>query len=218
MPLACVLGIAHPPRGASSSSEDRSLVDQSLHAREGATTTNGDGFGVGWYDEGETPRLYRTTHPAWNDRNSRGFLAAGIRSPSSQAHPRLDRHGDSGDEHASLPARTLALDAQRAHPRVSAPAPRAALAVDDSLLSSMRCTTDLEAMFYLAALTFGLEHDPVAAVEQMVRFVEETGRMHGVQDPIQMTVATTDGRTIWAFRYSSEERLARSTSAPAWMP
>jgi glutamine amidotransferase len=78
-----------------------------------------------------------------------------------------------------------------------------ALAVDDSLFTSIEGTTDSEHMFYLA-LTFGLENDPVAAVEQMVRFVEETGRKHGVQDPIQMTIGTTDGRTIWAFRYSSE--------------
>ncbi len=28
-----------------------SLVDQSLHSRLGAETTNGDGFGVGWYGE-----------------------------------------------------------------------------------------------------------------------------------------------------------------------
>ena len=27
---------------------------------------------------------------------------------------------------------------------------------------------------------------------------------HGVEFPIQMTVATTDGESIWAFRYSSE--------------
>ncbi len=32
---------------------DRSLIDQSLHSRLGATTTNGDGFGVGWYDDSE---------------------------------------------------------------------------------------------------------------------------------------------------------------------
>ena len=38
----------------------------------------------------------------------------------------------------------------------------------------------------------------------MVGFVEETGRKHGVEHPIQMTIATTDGRSIWAFRYSSE--------------
>ncbi len=33
--------------------------------------------------------------------------------------------------------------------------------------------------------------------------IEETGQSHGVQHPIQMTVATTDGETTWAFRYSS---------------
>jgi predicted glutamine amidotransferase len=27
---------------------DHSLIDQSLHARLGVETTNGDGFGVGW--------------------------------------------------------------------------------------------------------------------------------------------------------------------------
>ena len=66
---------------------DRSLIDQSLHARQGATTTNGDGFGVGWYQEGESPRLYRSVHPAWNDRNLRE-LAAGISSPLFLAHIR----------------------------------------------------------------------------------------------------------------------------------
>ena len=32
---------------------DHSLIDQSLHSRLGATTTNGDGFGIGWYGAGE---------------------------------------------------------------------------------------------------------------------------------------------------------------------
>jgi glutamine amidotransferase len=41
-------------------------------------------------------------------------------------------------------------------------------------------------------------------VAQAVGFIEETGRRHGVEHPIQMTVATTDGSTTWAFRYSSE--------------
>ena len=70
---------------------DRSLIDQSLHSRLGATTTNGDGFGVGWYDDTGTPRLYRSIHPAWNDRNLRE-LAAGISSPSS-SHTSARRQG-----------------------------------------------------------------------------------------------------------------------------
>jgi glutamine amidotransferase len=77
------------------------------------------------------------------------------------------------------------------------------LAVDDSLYPSIEGTTDSETMFYLA-LTFGLESDPVGAVERMVGFVESVGRRHGVEHPIQMTVGTSDGTSIWAFRYSIE--------------
>ena len=77
------------------------------------------------------------------------------------------------------------------------------LAIDDSLFASIEGTTDSEAMFYLA-LTFGLESDPVGAVERMVGLVEETGRKHGVEHPLQMTIGTTDGRSVYAFRYSSE--------------
>ena len=39
-----------------------------------------------------------------------------------------------------------------------------------------------------------------------VGLVEEVGARHGVEFPVQMTVATTDGDTTWAFRYSSEGR------------
>ena len=65
----------------------RSLVDQSLHSVQGATTTNGDGFGVGWYDADGLPRIYRSTHPAWNDRNLRE-LASSVESPLFFAHVR----------------------------------------------------------------------------------------------------------------------------------
>jgi predicted glutamine amidotransferase len=182
---------------------DRSLIDQSLHARLGATTTNGDGFGVGWYDGGEMPRLYRSTHPAWNDRNLRE-LAAGIRSPLFFAHIRAST-GTAIQETNTHPFRHgrwlwMHNGLIREFPRVRR---ELVLAVDDSLFPSIEGTTDSEVMFYLA-LTLGLEDDPVSAVERMVGFAEETGREHGVENPIQMTVATTDGRTIWAFRYSSE--------------
>jgi glutamine amidotransferase len=57
---------------------------------------------------------------------------------------------------------------------------------------------------FVLALTFGLRDDPIAAVERMVGFVEDTGRRRDIEHPVQMTIATTDGTTIWAFRYSSE--------------
>jgi glutamine amidotransferase len=75
--------------------------------------------------------------------------------------------------------------------------------VTDEYFDCIEGTTDSETMFYLA-LSLGLEDEPVQAVERMVGLVEQTGRSHGIEHPVQMTVATTDGNTIWAFRYSSE--------------
>ena len=182
---------------------DRSLIEQSLHSRQGATTTNGDGFGVGWYDDGGTPRLYRSTHPAWNDRNLRE-LAAGISSPLFFAHIRAST-GTAIQETNTHPFRHgrwlwMHNGLIREFPRTRR---KLLAAVDDTLFSSIEGTTDSETMFYLA-LTFGLEQDPIDAVARMVGFVEETGAEHGVEHPVQMTIATTDGCTVWAFRYSSE--------------
>lgn len=46
-----------------------SLIQQSLHSRLGAETTNGDGFGVGWYGAPPTPGVFHSIEPAWNDKN-----------------------------------------------------------------------------------------------------------------------------------------------------
>jgi predicted glutamine amidotransferase len=182
---------------------DRSLLDQSLHSRLGATTTNGDGFGVGWYGDGETPLVYRSTHPAWNDRNLRE-LAAGISSRLFFSHIRAST-GTAIQETNTHPFRHgrwlwMHNGLIRDFPRVRR---ELMLEVDPELFDSIEGTTDSETFFYLA-LTFGLEDDPIAAVARAVGVIEATGRRNGVELPIQMTVATTDGTTIWAFRYSSE--------------
>jgi glutamine amidotransferase len=80
-----------------------------------------------------------------------------------------------------------------------------AVAVAPDLFSQIEGSTDSEMLFFLA-LTHGLEDDPPAAVARAVGFVEATAREHGIEFPVQMTVATTDGDTTWAFRYSSEGR------------
>jgi predicted glutamine amidotransferase len=182
---------------------EHSLIDQSLHSRMGATTTNGDGFGVGWYGVGETPGVFRSVEPAWNNRNLED-LAAHVESSLVFAHIRA--------------ATGTAIQETNCHPfrhgrwlwmhnglvRDFATVKRdLAFAVEPSLYPRIEGSTDSELFFYLA-LTFGLEDDPPVAVARAVGLIEETGRRHGVEHPIQMTVATTDGSTVWAFRYSSE--------------
>src|SRR6516164_9296435 len=182
-----------------------SLIDQSLHSRLGAETTNGDGFGIGWYAEGEIPSFYRSAEPAWNDRNLRevarniraGLIFAHIRAstgtPVQQTNCHPFRHGRWLWMHNGSIARFPELKRELA------------LEVDPVLYADIEGSTDSEVFFFLA-LTLGLEHDPPAAVERAVGLIERVGRSHGVQHPVQMTVATSDGQSLWTFRYSSENR------------
>jgi glutamine amidotransferase len=79
------------------------------------------------------------------------------------------------------------------------------LAVDPALYADVEGSTDSEAFFFLA-LTLGLERDPPVAVERAVGLIERVGRSHGIEHPIQMTVAASNGQSVWVFRYSSEGR------------
>lgn len=182
-----------------------SLIDQSLHSTMGAETTNGDGFGIGWYGAAETPGTFHSIEPAWNERNLRdlashlssGLVFAHIRassgSPVQETNCHPFRYGSWLWMHNGLIAE---------FPRVKR---ELVLAVDPSLYPRIEGSTDSEVFFFLA-LTMGLEADPPGAVERSVGYIEHVGRSAGVEHPIQMTVATTNGKSVWAFRYSSERR------------
>ncbi len=180
-----------------------SLIDQSLHSRLGVETTNGDGFGVGWYGESEAPAVFKSTEPAWNDRNLHelaghvrsGLVFAHIRAstgtPVQQTNCHPFRYGRWLWMHNGSIARFH--DVKR----------ELMLAVDPALYADVEGSTDSEAFFFLA-LTLGLEDDPPEAVARAVGLIEHIGRNRGIEHPIQMTVATTDGDRVWGFRYSSE--------------
>jgi glutamine amidotransferase len=182
-----------------------SLIDQSLHSKLGATTTNGDGFGVGWYGEGNDPAVFKSIEPAWNNRNLRE-LSRMIRSGTVFAHIRAST-GTPVQQTNCHPFRYgnwlwMHNGAIRNFHEIKR---ELAMAVDASLYGSIEGSTDSEMFFYLA-LSLGLEETPVAAVEQAVGFIEDVGHRAGIEYPVQMTVATTDGTSVWGFRYSSEGR------------
>ena len=193
-----------------------SLIAQSLHSTLGAETTNGDGFGIGWYGAADMPGVFHSVEPAWNDRNLRE-LAAHIESPLLFAHIRASS-GSAVQQTNCHPFRHgrwlwMHNGVIREFPEVRRDL---VLAVDPSLYPHIEGSTDSEVFFFLA-LTLGLEDDPPGAVARAVGLIEEVGRRHGVEHPIQMTVATTDGRSVWAFRYSSEHdsrTLFFSTDVP----
>jgi predicted glutamine amidotransferase len=180
-----------------------SLVIQSLKARNSPTTmTNGDGIGVGWYGRGGDARLYRSTNPAWNDRNLKE-LAAEVESKMFLAHVRSSTGGavQQTNCHPFRFGKWLFMHNGEIHGWLQVKRDLA-MAVDPALFTSIEGTTDSELMFYIA-LTFGLEKDPPGAVAKMVGLVEKVARSHGIDKAIQMTLAIADGVRIWFFRYAS---------------
>lgn len=177
-----------------------SLIEQSRHARLGVETFNGDGFGLGWYDDRAPgiPGRYRSLMPAWGDHNLQD-LAAHVRSPLFLAHVRATtgtpvqetnchpfRHGKWLFVHNGSISNYLEIRRELV------------LAVDPAYYNVMLGTTDSEVMFALA-LSFGLEgEDPIGALERMAGFVESHGAI------LQMTLGISDGERLFAVRYATE--------------
>jgi predicted glutamine amidotransferase len=178
------------------------LIDQSLHSRMGAETTNGDGFGVGWYGTGDGPGVFHSIAPAWSDVNLR-HLAGHIESPLFMAHVRATtggivqetnchpfQHGNWLFVHNGLIADFHLIRRELL------------MAVDPGLFENVKGTTDSEVMFHLA-LTNGLEDDPVAALELTLGTVEALAEKHGIPDVIQASIGVSDGERLWAVRYAT---------------
>jgi predicted glutamine amidotransferase len=183
-----------------------SLIEQSLHSRMGVETTNGDGFGLGWYREGNggTPARYRSVTPAWSDANLRD-LASHVESPLFLAHIRATtgtpvqqtnchpfRHGRWLFVHNGVINGFQAMRRDLLY------------AVDSSMFDGIAGSTDSEALFYLA-LTFGLDDDPVGAVAQaastlnvpLVGFLPGTDdRVTGTIDAVMRELGHDGGRRV----------------------
>ena len=185
------------------------LVDQSLHSRMGVETTNGDGFGMGWYGQGEGPAVYHSVAPAWGDVNLRE-LASHVESHLFLAHVRATtgtaiqqtnchpfRHGRWLFVHNGLIAGLRGMRAgadARGRPE---------------LFSGIKGSTDSEVLFHLA-LTFGLEQDPWRRSSWRSGSSRPRRSSTGSRTRCRRAWGVTDGERLWAFRYSTERKFAHA--------
>jgi predicted glutamine amidotransferase len=182
---------------------EHSLIDQSLHAKDALHTTNGDGFGVGWYGEREEPGIYKDIRPAWNDTNLQA-LATQIQSPIFLAHVRATTGSpvQRTNCHPFAFQRWLFVhnglinDYDRLRRDLT-------IAIAPEYFPLIHGSTDSEIMFLLA-LTFGMQGDVKAGLERMAGFVEHTARLVDANNALQMTLGISDGESLYAVRYSTE--------------
>jgi glutamine amidotransferase len=182
---------------------EHSLISQSRRALQSVSATNGDGFGVGWYDSRPEPGLFRDTLPAWADENLRN-VSAQIRSRLFFAHVRAAtgtgtsranchpfRHGKWLFMHnggiGGFDRLRHAL----------------ALRLPPILFGCLQGTTDSELFFHLLVAN-GLATGPDVALRRTVSEILGIMADAGMaEEELTMTAALTDGSSIWAVRYAA---------------
>ncbi len=185
-----------------------SLVEQSLHAKfslhlDGSIlSTNGDGFGLGWYMNKNEPGLFKTAEPAWSNENI-NEICAQIQARIFMAHVRA--------------ASTGSIQRTNSHPfkyknwifqhngflkHFDALKRDLQLEITDEFYSYLKGTTDSETLFLLA-LTYGLQNNPKAALEKVIIYVKKLCAKNDVPFELAMSCAVSDGNSLYTIRYSS---------------
>lgn len=187
-----------------------SLVTQSLHSRmcyrqDGSIlSTNGDGFGLGWYSSKEEPGLFKGAEPAWGSENLNEICSqlkahifmAHIRAAStgaiqrSNAHPFKYKNWLFQHNGYVNHFETIRRDLQ--------------FSIAPELFSALKGTTDSET-FFLLALTYGLQENPKEAVERMIARVKQACTDNNVPAEMLLSCALSDGKTLYTWRYSANQ-------------
>ncbi|MBY6055279.1 class II glutamine amidotransferase [Leisingera daeponensis] len=180
-----------------------SLIAQSQKAVKCKTATNGDGFGIAWYGRRQEPGLYRDVYPAWSDCNlralvhqvqSRLFLAH-VRASTGSATSRNNCHPFTAGKWSFMHnGQVGGFEKFRRH---------ADMCIPDELYEHRKGATDSEVLFLLA-LREGLDADPKGALERAVARMEALSRARGCTPHMRLSVAMSDGKTLFAARYSSD--------------
>jgi predicted glutamine amidotransferase len=185
------------------STPKHSLLMQSMRCKESHVMTNGDGFGLAWYDQKQEPGLYREILPAWSNENLKS-LAQQIKSPLFFAHVRAATGTPTIRPNCHpfvVGGWTFMHNGQVDHyDRIRR---RVEMQIPDALYAHRYGSTDSEALF-LMMLADGLETDPLGAASRVIGFLEEALDSLGLPISIRFTAALTDGKRIYAIRYSSD--------------
>lgn len=181
-----------------------SLVRQSLQASEAKTATNGDGFGIGWYGERDTPGVYREVMPAWSDENLLA-LCANVRSHLFMAHvraatgggvSRLNCHPFHLDRYLFIHNGQVG-DFPRLRRRLEALLP-------DALYDLRRGATDSELLFLLVMARVQAGASVAEALRATLHDTRDTMQSLGITAPLRFSAALADGEQLWAVRWASD--------------
>ncbi len=188
-----------------------SLIHQSWHSHERSEPLNGDGFGVGWYVDGDdSPTLFRSVSPAWSNTNLKE-LSRVTASRRMLAHVRAATPGTGVTETNCHPFRMPGLAFMHNGDLGGFPLYRRALLerTSDAAFHAVRGTTDSEAFF---ALLWDAWTEQDVGPERLVRAFQSTLSLvlklweaSRTPDHIYLNCLVTDGADALACRFTTDD-------------
>ena len=188
-----------------------SLVQQSSHAKESIQHINADGLGLGWYNPtvDQTPAVFTSIQPAWNDKNLLD-LARIIRTECFFAHIRAANSGDMSQLtcHPFRYKNFLFMHNGYISEFTQVKRTMIQLLSDDSY-NWIRGQTDSE---HLCALFFDkisqypenyTAMDMGNALAQTINQLNEILISHDIHESSPVNIAITDGKYLVVSRYST---------------
>ena len=181
----------------------QSMIAQSRHCREAKSEVNADGFGIGWYGDRERPGLFRDVRPAWSDENllsiahqirSSLFLAH-VRAATGTATIRNNCHPFAADRYLFMHNGQIGGFEKIRRTLENS--------LSDAVFDQREGTTDSE-LFFLLMIDEGLSDDPQGAVSRATSRVVDASRRAGIEPALKLTAAFSDGVSLYAVRYASD--------------
>lgn len=195
-----------------------SLVQQSLHARESDYPTNGDGFGLGWYnhDISPNPGLFTSISPAWNDLNLL-HLASKIKSSCFFGHVRAASVGGvmHYNCHPFIHDNWMFMHNGSLNDFIQLKRHIRHL-LEDDIYNWIKGETDSEHLFALfRQMAKGRDlsdfNNVIRLTVDVIQQLHSLMNQYGTPGTSYLNVCVTDGRRLIASRYCSDRRYKPET-------
>lgn len=188
-----------------------SLIYQSYHSDERARAVNGDGFGLGWYTDGDPCRigLFKSTTPAWSNNNLVN-ISESISSHCFFAHVRDAAFYAPVSEDNCHPFRYQNyLFMHNGHvPKFNMIKRKIQNSLSNEAFDIIKGNTDSEHLFALIIDCLRSKKDQsllsmADSIMKAIHKVESLMEEAGINESAAFNVSLTNGNEVIALRYSS---------------
>jgi len=187
------------------SKPEHSLVNQSKDAKDTVYRINGDGFGVSWYHGSNSPGVYKTVQPAWNDANLK-YIARDIHSKCFLAHVRASTVGDVSHDNCHPFVFESFSFVHNGTIKGMRQLKRSILEkLDDDLFSQIKGQTDSECLFYLIIQYYRESDCLTVAVKAAFSWLTNAEKKLPLDVYSTINIVITDGKEFVTARYSTKE-------------